>query len=173
MKMYGDRLFELMKELHDSSLKFVICGGVACVLQGVERSTLDIDINVEMETDNLKKLIRIAKKFNLKPRNPEPIENLLDEKKRKEWIEKKNAIVYTLSSLESPLQIDIFLQYNKSFEDLMLSADLIKIDKYEFVVSSKEDLLESKKKVKPLREKDKTDILELKRLINEEKRKKG
>jgi len=171
--MYSDRLFALMKELNNSSLKFVICGGVACLLQGIDKSTLDIDISVDFEKENLKKLIRIAKKFNLVPRNPEPLENLLDDKKRKEWINKKNAMVYTLSSLDSPLQMDIFLQFNKTYEELLKNADLIKIDEYEFFVSSKEDLLESKKKIKPKREKDNTDIIELKRLINEEKRKKG
>ncbi len=170
--MYGDRLFELMKELSNSSLKFVICGGVACVLHGVERSTLDIDISIDLDKENLRKLIIIAKKFNLMPRNPEPIENLLDEKKRKEWVEKKGAFVYTLSSLDSPLQMDIFLQYDKTYDELLKNAELIRIDKYDFLISSKKDLLESKKKVKPLREKDITDINELNKLINEEKRKK-
>jgi hypothetical protein len=173
MNMYGDRLFELMKELSNSSLKYVICGGVACVLHGVERSTLDIDISVDLDQENLKKIIKIAKKFDLKPRNPEPIENLLDENKRKEWIEKKGALVYTLSSLNDPLQIDIFLKYDKTYDELLKNSDRIIIDNIEFLVSSKEDLLNSKKKVKPLREKDKTDIKELQRIINEEKRKKN
>ena len=44
MEQNNDKLFELMKALSESGVKFVVCGGVACVLQGVERATFDLDI---------------------------------------------------------------------------------------------------------------------------------
>ncbi|MBK7157680.1 MAG: hypothetical protein IPH77_03775 [Ignavibacteria bacterium] len=111
-------LFDLLKELSAADVKYVICGGVACVLHGVERATFDIDLSVSFEKSNLEKILLVARKFGLKPRIPEPVENLLDEIKRKEWYEKKNALVYTFVSDNSPLQLDIFLQYPMSFEEL-------------------------------------------------------
>ena len=41
-----DSLFSLLKELAGVSVHYVVCGGVACVLQGVERSTYDLDIEL-------------------------------------------------------------------------------------------------------------------------------
>ena len=119
----------------------------------MERATYDIDLSVSFEKSNLEKILLVARKFGLKPRIPEPVENLLDEIKRKEWYEKKNALVYTFVSDNSPLQLDIFLQYPMSFEELTENSKLIIIDNVSMNVSSPEDLLFVKKLINPLRDK--------------------
>ncbi len=163
-------LFDLLKELSAADVKYVICGGVACVLHGVERATFDIDLSVSFEKSNLEKILLVARKFGLKPRIPEPVENLLDEIKRKEWYEKKNALVYTFVSDNSPLQLDIFLQYPMSFEELTENSKLIIIDNVSMNVSSPEDLLFVKKLINPLRDKDITDIKALEEIIGKRKK---
>ena len=35
-------LFNIIKDLSQRHIDFVVCGGVACILQGCERTTLDI-----------------------------------------------------------------------------------------------------------------------------------
>lgn len=168
MESKNDKLYELLSELAKHSVKFVVCGGVACVLHGVERSTYDLDISVSFEKDNLKRLIDVAKKFNLTPRIPEPVENLLDEKIRENWLNQKGALVYTFMSSGGPLQLDVFLSYPKSYNELRNNADVVKIDDFEFLISSKEDLIFAKKMIEPLRDKDKQDIKELSKLQNGE-----
>jgi len=168
--IYKDRLFDLLVGLSKASIKFVICGGVACVLQGVERATYDLDIAVSFSDDDIKKLLKVTKKFNLIPRIPEPVEYLYDETRRKKWINEKGALVYTFASPKGPLQIDIFLKYPIGFDKLLSNSDVIKIEGLKMLVSSKEDLLYAKQKIKPLRDKDKMDIKELKRLLIEEKK---
>jgi len=163
-------LFDLLKELSAAEVKYVICGGVACVLHGVERATFDIDLSVSFEKSNLEKILLVARKFGLKPRIPEPVESLLDEIKRKEWYEKKNALVYTFVSDNSPLQLDIFLQYPMSFEELTENSKLIIIDNVSMNVSSPEDLLFVKKLINPLRDKDITDIKALEEIIGKRKK---
>jgi predicted nucleotidyltransferase len=172
MEIQTGQLYDLLKELSDANVKFVVCGGVACVLQGVERSTYDIDLSVSFDSDNLNKLIDITKKFGLKPRIPEPVENLLDEKKRGDWIEKKGALVYTFVSNSGPLQIDIFLSYPKTYDELKENADIVKIENFEFLVSSIEDLLTAKKLITPLRDKDSIDIKELTNILSEKNKNK-
>lgn len=169
-----DELFQLLKELSKASVKFVVCGGVASVLYGVERATYDLDISVSLDNENLKKIIKVADKFKLKPRIPEPVENLLDDSKRKEWVEKKGALVYTFTSTKGPMQLDIFLSHPKSYKELMRTAKLVRIGDYNIRVSSIEDLIFSKKKVVPLRDKDLIDIKELEEIKknNNEKEKK-
>ncbi|MEO8665265.1 MAG: hypothetical protein ABI462_07200, partial [Ignavibacteria bacterium] len=107
-------LISLIKALSKANIKYIICGGVACVLHGVERATYDLDISISFEKENLEKLVDITGKYNLVPRIPEPVENLFNEEKRKKWLDEKGALVYTFVSGNSPLQLDIFLSYPKS-----------------------------------------------------------
>lgn len=161
MKEFSENLFELLKELAKAEVKYVICGGVACVLHGVERATYDIDLSVSFDKSNLEKIIVVTKKFNLKSRIPEPVENLFDEKKRKYWFEQKGALVYTFVSDNSPLQLDILLSYPKSFDELLENSEEMNIDNVKVRVSSIRDLLFVKKLIEPLRDKDILDIKEL------------
>lgn len=163
-----DDLFALLKELAKASVKHVVCGGVACVLQGVERTTYDLDIAVTFERENLEKLIEVTKKFNLIPRIPEPVENLFDEEKRKDWIENKSAIVYTFVSGKGPLQLDIFLYYPKPITDLFKNANFIRVENIDILVASKEELLFAKRNINPARKKDLIDIEELEKLLEDE-----
>ena len=167
---YRDELLELVKRLAKKEVDFVVCGGVACVLQGVERATYDIDIAIAFEIKNIEKLISSAKEYSLKPRIPEPAEGLLDENRRKAWIEKKGAIVFTFFSDESPLQLDIFLKEQIPYDELKKSADVFEIEGMKLFVCSKKQLVRLKKLIKPLRDKDMQDIKELEKLINEEGR---
>lgn len=169
MKDNTEQLFELLKELSQHSVKFVVCGGLACVIHGVERSTYDLDISIDFAEENVKKIIEITKKFGLVPRISEPVENLFEEAKRNEWINKKGALVYTFVSLNGPMQIDIFLTYPLSYEELLKNADTAVVeDNIKFLISSKEDLILVKKMVEPLRIKDEQDIRELTAIINEQ-----
>jgi predicted nucleotidyltransferase len=167
MEQNNGKLFELLNELAKAGMKFVICGGVACVLYGVERTTHDIDISIDFSEENLKKLLEVTKRFNLIPRIPEPVESLFDEAKRKQWVEDKNALVYTFQSSLDALQLDIFLSYPKTFEELEQNAEMVLIGGSTFFVSSIDDLLTVKKAIEPLREKDKQDINELEKILRE------
>ena len=160
-------LFNLIKELSKADIKYIVCGGVACVLQGVERATYDLDISVSFEENNLRKLIEVMKNSKLIPRIPEPVENLLDENKRKEWFEKKGALVYTFLSQKTPLQLDVFLNYPRTYDELFKNSDELEIDNVKFKVSSIEDLLYVKRMIDPARDKDLTDIKELEKIYGE------
>lgn len=164
-----NQLLDLVKTLSQNEVKYVVCGGIACVLHGVERNTYDVDISLDFEQANILKIIKIAKEFNLTPRIPEPIESLLDETKRNNWVQNKGAIVYTLVATDSPLQLDIFLKYAKTYSELIEKADIVIIDGIKIPVSSIDDLVMAKNAVIPLRDKDKSDLIELKK-INEGKK---
>lgn len=167
MKYTNDRLFELLGELSNSSVKFVVCGGIACVLHGIDRTTLDLDVSVSMDEENLRKVVEVCRKFDLHPRITEPVESLFDVEKRNKWVKDKGALVYTFVSGSSPLQLDIFLSYPISYEELFSNAKVVMLDDLKILVSSIEDLLFAKKKVNPMREKDRADIEDLMKLKDE------
>ncbi|MFZ4592472.1 MAG: hypothetical protein ACOYN6_15830 [Ignavibacteria bacterium] len=162
-----NELRNLIKELSKVGIKYVVCGGVACVLHGVERTTYDLDLSVDLSEDNLLKLIELSKRFNLQPRIPEPVEDLLNPEKRKQWVEHKNALVYTFVGKDSAIQMDIFLSYPITYTELMKNAEIINIDDYKIYISSINDLLIAKEQIAEPRDKDTIDIKELKKILSE------
>ncbi|NOS86653.1 MAG: hypothetical protein HOP31_16075 [Ignavibacteria bacterium] len=168
MSSIQNNIWDLIEALTANKVEFVVCGGVACFLHGVDRATFDLDISISISSDNINKVIDTAKLLGLKPRIPEPIENLLDPVKRELWVKDKGALVYTLIVPESIIQLDIFLTYPKSFEELLRNAVIMRIKGTDVAVSSREDLIYAKSKVQPPRKKDQDDIAELKRIIDNE-----
>lgn len=165
----GNDLFELLKAISNAGISYVVCGGIACVLHGVERATYDLDVAVAFDKGNLEKLLDLTKAFGLIPRMPEPVTNLFDESTRNKWINEKGAVVYTFVSDKSPLQLDIFLQYPISFDLLLMNSETFVIDDIRITTSSISDLITAKSSMPDMREKDIYDIRELEKL-NESKK---
>lgn len=162
-------LFDAIARLVKAKVDFVICGGVACILQGSNRNSFDLDISVSMDEVNLEKLVKLAKEMRWTPRVPEPIENILNPRKRKQWIKEKNARVFTLNSPDGLLQIDIFLTYQIGFEELNKEADTFEIEDIRFKVSSIEHLIKAKKLIKNKRRQDLYDIGMLEEILHGKK----
>jgi hypothetical protein len=156
----------ILRALTAGNVDFVVCGGVACIMQGVTRVTADLDIAVSMEDANLRRLVDAARRLGFQPRIPEPLQAIVDPKKRNEWIERKHATVFTLLSPKHPTQLDIFLQYPIAFDDLKSRANVMVGSDVTVRVSSKADLIAAKRVAG--REQDERDIRDLERLIRDE-----
>lgn len=159
-------LFETLSKIVLADVDFIICGGIACILQGSNRNSFDLDLNLDMSDNNLRKFIYLAKESNWIPRVPEPLESLLNPIIREKWIREKNAKVYTLNSKNSLLQIDIFLTYPIKFEELNKDASIFKVDNIKFKVSSIAHLIKAKKLITNKRRQDLFDIEILEELLN-------
>jgi hypothetical protein len=157
--------------LADAGVEFVVGGGVACVLHGVERVTLDLDIAVQMNAPNLDRLIRAVERLNLQPRVPVSLADIGDPDFVHSMVIEKGALVFSLADFSNPLRhLDIFLSPALSFERLSKGAKWLDIGSAKVRVASKEVLIETKNEITPLRAKDALDVQELSRLIEEESR---
>jgi hypothetical protein len=164
-------LKEMLVTLADAGVEFVVGGGVACVLHGVERVTLDLDIAVQMNAPNLDSLIRAVERLNLQPRVPVSLADIGDPDFVRSMVIEKGALVFSLADFNNPLrQLDIFLSPALSFERLSKGAKWLHIGSAKVRVASKEVLIEIKNEITPLRAKDALDVQELSRLIEEESR---
>ena len=163
-----NEFMQLLGALTNRHVRYVVCGGVACIMHGVERTTAALDLVVELARENLRGLIEVAKLHSLQPRVPEPMEAMLDEDRRKDWIENKNAKVFTLVSSATTLQVDVMLQYPVGFDDLWQDSRLITIENVSFRISSKRHLIAAKQLVDPPRARDRRDIEDLEELIRRE-----
>jgi hypothetical protein len=61
-------LIEILCALVDKGVQFVVAGGAAIVLHGIQRMTLDLDIAVSLERTNLLRFISILNQLKFIPR---------------------------------------------------------------------------------------------------------
>ena len=157
-----NHLKEILLTLADRGVEFVLGGGVACVLHGVERVTLDVDIAVQMTAQNLERLIEAVETLNLRPRVPVSLADISDPDFVRSMVVEKGALVFSLTDVDRPLrQLDIFLHPALSFERLSKDAVWFDIGPTKIRVVSKELLMTIKREIKPLRPKDVLDLEEL------------
>jgi len=162
----NNHLTTILSALSKNKVKFVVCGGVALVLHGIERVTMDIDISVSMDRDNLQTLISTLKELGMVPRAPIPAESLLDPEKRKIMTEEKGALVFTFIDTKNPFkQVDIFLGRDDLYSYLVKDVSVVQIQDAMIDIISVENLIKMKKEIRPPREKDIHDINELQKLL--------
>ena len=167
-------LVEILCALSDHHVDFVVAGGVAMVLHGVERTTLDLDVAVSLEPDNLCRFLEAMTSLQLVPRAPVPADIILDRESIGALIREKNALVFTFWSPQEPYrQIDLFLTRENSFDDLIADAYLLEIRARVIRVASRRKLIEMKSRVRPVREKDISDIRALTELEGKERNGEG
>jgi hypothetical protein len=152
-------LIEILCTLQDRGVDFVVAGGVAAVLHGVERMTLDLDVAVSLDPRNLKCFLAALDKLRLVPRAPIPADTILDAARVEELVREKNALVFTFWNPQEPYrQIDMFLTRENSFDDLVADAHALTIRGRTIRVASRRKLIEMKSRVRPVRDKDLSDI---------------
>lgn len=160
----------LLKTLYYEKIKFVVTGGVALVLYGVVRLTVDIDLIVSLEEENLKKFLSIIKDLGYLPKLPIDAIEILDPKKRSEWKKEKNMIVFNFYCKDKPInQIDLFIEEPIPFGEIEKEIVWFDVKDFKIPVISKRHL-KFMKKISG-REQDKADleILELLEKENEKK----
>lgn len=165
-----EHLIDLLKNLLQHDVRFIVCGGVAAVLHGVERLTVDLDISLDRSNENIHNFLAVMKSEEMIPRAPVPAESLFDEQLLQRFVQEKDALVFTFHDPYRPFrQIDLFITREASYDRLITATEEIRIDTaYTLNVLSVAKLLEMKEAVNPKREKDHLDIIMLKRLMEQQ-----
>jgi len=155
---------ELFQNLESQNIHYMLIDGLAMNLYGVPRSTMDVDIVLAMDQDNLRAFLDMAKQMDMQPVAPVSMEDLLDPVVRKSWVKDKNMIAFGLRPpdpsaptvdvlIDPPLDINVALKRMKSQN----------IGNCRVYLASLEDLIILKEKTG--RAQDRADIEHLKRLI--------
>ena len=169
----SNHINEILFALTDAGVEFVVGGGVAAVLHGVERVTLDIDLALDMEPANVEKFLQVMDKLGLQPRVPVPARDLMSREAVRRMISQKGAMVFSFVDFNRPLRhVDIFLQGNLSFEELSRGARKIVIEDRAIKIMGIGKLLETKRAITPLRDKDLIDIKQLEKLQDQSEKSK-
>jgi hypothetical protein len=152
-------LIEILCTLVDSGVEFVVAGGAAMMLHGIKRMTLDLDIAVSPDRTNLCRFIFTLNQLKFIPRAPVPAETILSREGVEALIREKNAMVFTFWCPGEPYkQIDMFLTRENGFDGLVSDARTLSVCGRTVLVASRRKLIEMKRRVEPIREKDLRDI---------------
>jgi hypothetical protein len=160
-----NHLLQILSTLTEFKVKFIVCGGVAVVLHGVERMTVDLDIALDFSQTNVKRFIRAVNKLGLMPRVPVPPDALFRASQREALIKEKGAVVFSFLDPDNPFRmIDVLLAKDKSYKTLCAESEIKRIGGQGIRIASKKQIIAMKKMVRPLREKDRFDIKALQAL---------
>src|ERR1035437_5641808 len=87
---------DLFATLQRHQVEYVLIGGLAVALHGIERNTMDIGVCLVISPDNLRRMIEAAKELNLSPVLPVPLEALSKIDTLKQWHQQRNLQAFAL-----------------------------------------------------------------------------
>ena len=150
---------DVLRAFQKNKVKYVLVGGLAVNLQGAFRSTVDLDILVEMTDTNLAKIVRILKQKKYFVKQPVDPMRISDADTRKDWIENKNMKAFCFFKGNGE-QVDLIIDSPVKFAEAIKEADIQHIDGIHLPIVSIRHLIKMKEKTG--REKDRLDVHELK-----------
>lgn len=146
--MIEDHL-KLYKSLNKHRVRYLIIGGVATIVYGVPRTTLDIDIFIEPSLQNAEKLLKAFKDADLGTASLTTSQKLINNE---------------LTVFEDYIRLDVFtkvkgIQFKRAWNRRVIK----KIESIPIKFASLKDIISSKKASK--RHLDKEDLRILKQLL--------
>jgi hypothetical protein len=148
---------DLFRTLQEHEVRYLVVGGLAVNLYGVERATMDVDLMVAMDGENVGRFIQAARILRLKPVPPVPLEALADETTRTAWFEQKGMIVFALQGSDPGAPtVDVLIRPQIGFEEAWLRRVEKSIGNLTVRLASIDDLI--RMKVATGRQRDRSDI---------------
>ncbi len=156
-------MFDLLKLLADAKVEFVLVGGLAVALQGYQRATLDVDVVLAMDAENVQRFLIVAKIAGLRPTMPVPLESLAQPELIEQWYQEKGMLAFSVRGAETVAAVlDILVRPVVPFSDLRRDATLVEVGAISIPVASIAHLIALKTDTG--RSKDLIDIEELRKI---------
>jgi hypothetical protein len=133
---------DLFSALHRHGVDFVLIGGLAVSLHGVERATMDINISVALTPANTAALIGAARELQLQPVLPVALETLADAVQLERWRKERNLLAFALRTPDiAGVTVDILLFPEVHHPDLSARAIELQVNQVPVRVASIPDLI--------------------------------
>lgn len=154
---------DLFSALSRHHIDYVLIGGLAVSLHGIERATMDIDVTVAMTPDNLASLVAMARELGMTPVLPVDLNTLIDLNRLAAWHRERNLEVFALRAPGlAGITVDVLLYPPVNYARMRERAVTFKAGEVPIVVVGIDDLIALKQAVgRPI---DLSDIEHLKRL---------
>jgi hypothetical protein len=157
---------DLFKSLQAHNIDYLLIGGLAMNLHGVPRMTMDVDLVIAMDANNITKLASCASELGLHPNVPVKLQDLADAAKRDALLTEKHLIALSLiSNTPASPTVDIIIHHPLDFKQAFSKKVLRDIAGTPVMLACIEDMITLKKAAG--REQDLSDITHLERFLNE------
>ncbi len=140
-------LFEsLFKALNDAGVRYVVVGGVAVVLHGHARLTVDVDLVVDLDKGQALRAIDALVKMGFRPRVPVNPRDFADRSVREAWIRDRGMQVFSMFDPSNPMRVvDLFVDHPVPFEELWARSLELELRNTSVRVASIPDLIHLKR----------------------------
>ncbi|HEC99482.1 MAG TPA: hypothetical protein ENN18_03765 [Proteobacteria bacterium] len=139
---------KLFSTLNNKKIRYLVAGGVAVNLYGIERATGDIDIVVHLERHNLEKFVEVMKELGFKPKIPVKLEYLCSKEMRDKWVREKGMKVFSVYDPQNPyFLLDVFVEEPFDFDKVYEERKNIRAGNVRIPLVPIKRLIEMKKKV--------------------------
>ena len=154
---------DLFAALNRHQVSYVLIGGLAVALHGVERNTMDVDVCVVVSPDNMSRLAAAANELNLQPMLPVPLSALEDIDTLRRWHTERHLQAFALRSDQlAGVTLDVLLFPPVDPNDMVKRAQQLVIAGVPVALACIDDLIALKQSAgRPI---DLADIKHLKRL---------
>ena len=101
----------------DAEVRYLVAGGLAVNAHGYMRMTIDVDLVIQLQFDNIIPAFRALATLGYQPRVPITADQFADAQQREGWIREKGMTVLNFYSDQHPLtSVDIFVTEPFNFD---------------------------------------------------------
>jgi predicted nucleotidyltransferase len=137
---------DLFGALERHGVRYVVVGGLALNLHGVERATMDVDLALALEATNLRNAIDAFRSLGLVPIAPVALDDAADPAKLAEWRAGKHMVAFGLRSPRAVTpHVDFLIDVPVPFVDLAARAVVKVLGTLAVPVASIDDLIALKR----------------------------
>lgn len=159
MSLYDD----VYAALTAADVRFVVVGGMAVVLSGHVRATVDLDVVVDLAPEPALRAMTALTGLGFRPRVPVAPADFADPALRLGWIEQKHMQVLSFyDPNHAAREVDVFVAYPLEFDSLVNAAVPTTVGGNVVLVASIEHLVHMKREAG--RPQDLADVEALERL---------
>ncbi len=152
--------------LQNEGVEYLVAGGVAVNLYGIERATAALDIVLNLEAENIDRFIAAAEKLGFVPKEPLALDLLRDPVRRKQCIEEKHMSLFSLLDPKASFfLLNVFLRTPFPFEEVYARRETMRYDEVDIPVVPIQSLI--KMKTASDRPQDKSDVFYLKKILKD------
>ncbi len=137
-------IFEpIFAALNEAQVRYVVVGGLATVLHGHARLTVDLDVVVDLASAEAERTIAALTAIGFAPRLPVGAREFANADTRARWQREKNMQVFPLIDPSDPLrQVDLFVESPIEFESLWARAETVPLGSTTARVACIDDLID-------------------------------
>lgn len=155
----ASNFLEILSQLHDRHVEFVIVGGVAAALHGSSRVTFDLDLVPSLAEASWQAAVDLLWSLGARPRIPEPLDRIRDVEQVRRWQREKGMLALNFRTPDGRIEVDLLVSESERLASLRERAVKVTLDQRTFYVASIDDLIAMKRQAG--RPQDLLDIVQL------------